>query len=76
MIGLAGSLTVPTSAATISWINPDGGLWSAATNWSTGTVPTATDDVLITMDGTFSVSLDVNATIANLTLEGPREHKP
>src|SRR4051812_28471258 len=33
--------------ATVSWTNPAGGAWNAGTNWSTGVVPTAVDDVVI-----------------------------
>ena len=36
--------TVPS---TVSWINAAGGDWDNAANWSTGMVPTATDDVVI-----------------------------
>ena len=31
----------------VAWINPTGGLWTTASNWETGTVPTAVDDVVI-----------------------------
>jgi len=70
VIGLAWSLAVPTTTAAVSWINPDGGNWSTATNWSSGTVPIAADDVLITLGGTYTVNLDVGATINSLTLGG------
>jgi hypothetical protein len=33
--------------ATTTTGSPPGGLWSDASNWETGTVPTATDDVII-----------------------------
>lgn len=35
-------------AAIVSWTNIAGGNWSVAANWSTGTLPTAGDDVSIT----------------------------
>lgn len=39
-----------------------------ATNWSTAHIPTASDDVSITLPGEYFVTLDVNATVASLTL--------
>ncbi len=70
LTGFGCSFAAPTFAATVFWTNPGGGSWNTATNWSGGTVPTAADDVHITMDGTYTVVLDVNATIASLTLGG------
>jgi hypothetical protein len=63
--------TRPAPAATVSWINPDGGNWSTAANWSGGAVPATTDEVLITLTGTYSVNLDGHVSIAALTLGGP-----
>ena len=31
----------------VEWIHPTGDLWSVGSNWSSGTVPAATDDVII-----------------------------
>jgi Tol biopolymer transport system component len=53
-----------------SWLNPDGGAWSAGSNWTTGVPPTADDTVLIALDGTYTVTLDVPATIGALVLGG------
>jgi FecR protein len=36
-----------TTPPDVAWIHPTGGLWSTASNWETGTVPTASDDVVI-----------------------------
>ena len=33
--------------AAVTWINPAGGDWDTAANWSTGALPTAADDVQI-----------------------------
>ena len=57
-------------AADVQWINPLGGNWSVPGNWSTGTMPGLSDAVLITNSGTYTVTLDVDATVASLTLGG------
>jgi hypothetical protein len=36
-----------TLPSTITWINPAGGNWFTASNWSSGTVPGPTDDIAI-----------------------------
>src|SRR5207244_3352045 len=65
-------LATSASADTITWTNGSGGLWSNASNWNSGAgpVPGSTDDVVITLDGTYTVTLDVSATVASLTLGG------
>lgn len=57
-------------ATVVSWTNTSGGNWSAAPNWSPNTVPAAADDVAITAEGSYTVTLDVHATIASLTVGG------
>ncbi|MHB8788943.1 MAG: RHS repeat-associated core domain-containing protein [Desulfobulbaceae bacterium] len=57
-------------AASVSWINPSGGNWNDSANWSTGTVPSTNDDVAISMDGTYSVTLSSSISVANLTIGG------
>ncbi|MEM6264182.1 MAG: PKD domain-containing protein, partial [Bacteroidota bacterium] len=59
-----------SSAANVFWTNASGGNWSTATNWSTGSVPSATDDVFIDLNGTYTVTLDVTTSINSLTLGG------
>jgi hypothetical protein len=61
---------LPTSAATVSWINASGGNWNVTTNWSGNAVPGTNDDVLITLDGTYTVTLNANAHVNSLTLGG------
>ncbi len=36
-----------TAATIVTWINPNGGNWDVGANWSSGTVPASSDDVLI-----------------------------
>jgi hypothetical protein len=57
-------------AATNNWINPGGGLWNNSDNWSTGAVPRSTDDVFITLTGTYTVALTGVANVASLTVGG------
>ena len=35
--------------SSISWINPNGGDWDTASNWSGDSVPTASDDATISI---------------------------
>ena len=37
--------------ATVNWINPGGGDWDTASNWSSGQVPGAGDDAVISIPG-------------------------
>ena len=57
-------------AENISWSNVSGGNWRDADNWSTATVPGASDDVAIILNGTYNITLDADATVANLVLGG------
>jgi len=64
-------LSGPCPAATIVWTNTSGGLWSNPQNWSPNWAPSAADDAVVTNSGTYSVTLDINATVASLILGGP-----
>ncbi len=45
-----GNLSLVVGVSTmVSWINPSGGDWDTASNWSTDAVPNATDDVTISI---------------------------
>lgn len=50
--------------ATTTQGSPPGGLWNDASNWETGTVPTATDDVIITTDQLRGLTPSFPVTIA------------
>ena len=39
------------SPPTVEWISPSNGNWDVASNWSTGTVPSSNDDVIIDVPG-------------------------
>ncbi len=66
----AASVLDPLRAAQIQWADAADGAWSAAANWSPPTVPGPGDDILITLAGTYTVFLDVDATVASLTVGG------
>lgn len=54
----------------VYWMNPSGGLWNVGSNWNTGTPPTASDIAYINYDGTFTVTLNTNATVLGLNIGG------
>ena len=70
LLGLALGVS-PGEAGTITWTNLDGGLWNVATNWSPRQVPGAADTVLITNAGSYTVTQNVNVSVASLALGGP-----
>lgn len=57
-----------TQAGDVSWKNPVSGNWNDPTKWDTDIVPGPSDNVFITVDGTYTVTLNVNATVASLTV--------
>lgn len=59
---------LPIRAATIVWTNTAGGNWNATNNWSPNQVPTAADEAVITNAGSYTVTLNANATVASLQL--------
>jgi hypothetical protein len=65
-----GLMTLPVAAADITWTNLAGGNWNAATNWSTQTVPGSADNVFITNSGTYTVTLNLSASVLSLVLGG------
>ncbi|MCI0567581.1 MAG: right-handed parallel beta-helix repeat-containing protein, partial [Acidobacteria bacterium] len=58
------------AAAVISWNNAAGGNWGVAANWSPALIPGASDTADITLAGTYTVVLNVTASIASLNLGG------
>ncbi len=55
----------PTEA---HWGNALGGSWRVGANWSTGTPPTPDQAAFIDLAGTYTVTLDVNATVRSLSV--------
>jgi uncharacterized repeat protein (TIGR01451 family) len=68
--GTGTSASAFTVITTAHWINASGGNWNTASNWSTGTVPTAANDVVIDAAGTYTVNLDVTPAFNSLTVGG------
>src|SRR5436309_3110877 len=57
-------------AAGIYWTNMANGNWSVAANWNPNSVPGSGDNAFITNNGTYTVTLNVSATVSNLTAGG------
>jgi hypothetical protein len=54
-----------------TWVNPVGGSWHVAANWSIRQVPGAGDDVSITLPGNYTVTiLSDKTTVGRLTIGG------
>jgi uncharacterized repeat protein (TIGR01451 family) len=69
----SGTATSPgnfTVSSIVHWINAAGGNWNTGTNWSTGLVPSAADNVAIDTAGTYTVNLDVNPSFISLIVGG------
>ena len=56
------------AGCTDSWAKPVSGMWNTAADWSTGAVPTQTDEVCITTPGTYTVTLTENVKVKTLLL--------
>jgi hypothetical protein len=80
--GVSGGLALPSAEAqparqltpptcTDSWKTAASGQWSVAANWSTGAVPTSSDNACITVAGTYTVTLTDGYSVSTLTLGGP-----
>src|SRR5262245_39704055 len=54
----------------IAWKNPVSGNWGTPSNWNPAQVPDAADNAIITVSGTYTVTLDVTATVTAVTLGG------
>ena len=61
-------------AATVTWINTDGGLWTEAANWSPNQVPGPTDTAVITEPGEYTVEVRGTIVVGGLTLGTETEH--
>ncbi|MEO1629527.1 MAG: hypothetical protein AAFU38_02025, partial [Bacteroidota bacterium] len=62
------SPAVSFAQCSISWAEPDNGVWSDATNWAPARVPGIGDQVCITTPGTYIVTLNASAEAGELTV--------
>ena len=63
-------VTFSAQAAVMNWTNTSGGNWNVAANWLPNQVPSTNDIAVITNAGIYTVTLNVNPTIAGLILGG------
>src|SRR5262245_43764251 len=68
--GIFCDLTTTALATDIYWTNTAGGNWNVAANWSPNIVPGSSDNAFIVSNSTYTVTLNANATVQNLTLGG------
>ena len=68
--GTSGAIDILPPQAGRYWIGSGGGNWSDPTNWSGGVLPGPADTVFITLGGTYTVTVDVNDTVAFLHVGG------
>ena len=61
---------LPASAEVINWTNTSSGNWNTPANWSPNHVPSTNDLAVITNAGTYTVTLNLNPTIAGLVVGG------
>ncbi|MCW5557614.1 MAG: cadherin-like domain-containing protein [Verrucomicrobiae bacterium] len=65
------TVTIHVAApAQFRWVNVAGGNWGDPANWSANRVPTAEDDVFIDEPGTYTVTVNVEATARRIVLGG------
>jgi hypothetical protein len=62
---LNGNVITDDSLITTRWLNPAGGNWGVATNWSAG-LPDATRIAVVDLEGDYTVTLNTSATVAEL----------
>ncbi len=69
-IAVAGTgIARAAGTCTDSWKTAVNGKWSEAAKWSTGAVPTSTDEVCITVAGTYTVTAEGSLEVKSLTVE-------
>jgi Tol biopolymer transport system component len=62
--------TALAPAGDLVWTNTSGGNWSIASNWNPNQSPGAGDNAIITNEGSYTVTLDVDVAVASLSLGG------
>src|SRR5262245_33375625 len=64
------TLAVPAGAANIVWKAAVSGNWSTASNWNPAQVPGPSDVALITLSGTYTVTISSNVSVGAIGLTG------
>ncbi|MCX6921663.1 MAG: hypothetical protein NT154_00360, partial [Verrucomicrobia bacterium] len=64
------SVALSLRADSLVWTNTSGGNWSVPANWEPNLVPGGADTVFITNTGTYTVTLDTDASITTLVIGG------
>jgi len=54
----------------VFWVQPGNGVWSQGANWSRGEIPTTWDNVFIVSNGSYTVTVNADASVGSLTLGG------
>lgn len=63
--------TLPeTGGSTAQWRIPQSGRWSQAANWDPARLPGPLDDVVISVQGNYTVTADTQTSVASLVVEG------
>ena len=68
--GTSATFDILVSPTRRAWITVGNGNWSNPANWNPVGVPTSSDTVTIKQSGTYTVTLDVSATVEQLILGG------
>src|SRR5439155_2758645 len=70
-VTLTPSLARAQGADTVLWVNPNGGNWSDASNWSPANVPDAVNEVAVMkpLSSAYVVTLDHDATTGGLRID-------
>lgn len=68
--GVTALCVAPAVADDLAWINPAGGSWHNAANWSPARVPGPADTALFTLPGAYTVTLGNDADAARVRQSG------
>ena len=59
------------AGCTKTWVSPVSGNWTDPTKWSLGTIPSSDDNVCITVDGAYTVTVGGAQTVNSVTVGAP-----
>ena len=62
------AIAASASSCSDSWASPVSGAWNTPADWSTGVVPSSSDEACITTPGTYTVTLTGSISVKSLTL--------